>query len=85
MQRFFNTLPNQITPENIAPALFAEKIINQDDYELASNQYLTKHKRAQQLLLTLIRKVQAKPEWFDKICQILEKEVGTIVEDLRGK
>ena len=85
MQKFFNTLPNQIRPECIAPALFAARIINAVDLDMASNKYNPSHSRAQQLLLTLIGKVQAKPEWFDNICSILEKEISTGVEDLRGK
>ena len=84
LQKFFNTLPNQITPESIARELFAEKIISEEDVERANNQLFTRDQRAEKLLLTLIRKVKGMPEWFDTICKILEKEIGTVVEDLRG-
>ena len=84
MQKFFNTLPNQISPESIARELFAVKIISAGDVESAYNPFFAKHQRAEKVLLTLIRKVKTMPEWFDIICNILEKEIGTVVEDLRG-
>ena len=84
LQKFYNTLPNQITPERIARELFSEKIISENDLESANNPFFTNHQRAEKLLLTLIRKVKTMPEWFDIICNILEKDIGTAVEDLRG-
>ena len=84
LQNCYSVLTKQITPGDIAPELFAEKIINENDVEKAKNLYYLKQDRAQELLLTLMRKVQARPEWFDTICNILEKESVTAVETMRS-
>ena len=84
LQKCYSILTNQITPEDIAPELFAKEIINRNDVEKAKNLLYLKQMRAQDLLLTLMRKVEARPEWFDTICDILEKESVTVVENLRS-
>ena len=84
LQKCYSILTNQITPEDIAPELFAKEIINGNDVEKAKNFLYLKQVRAQNLLLTLMRKVEARPEWFDTICNILEKESVTVVENLRS-
>ena len=84
LQKYYSILTNQITPEDIAPELFAKEIINGNDVEKAKNFLYLKQVRAQNLLLTLMRKVEARPEWFDTICNILEKESVTVAENLRS-
>lgn len=84
LQNCYSVLTKQIIPGDIAPELFAEKIINENDVEKAKNLLYLKQNRAQELLLTLMRKVQARPEWFNTICNILEKESVTAVETMRS-
>ena len=82
----FYTLTKSINPDAIAPALFAERIIDSIALQNATNPFLNIQHRAQELLRDLLQKVQARPTWFCTICDIIEKAtVVPEVDTIRGE
>lgn len=81
----YDVLSKQIKPQSVAPALYAKHIIDSEMLERVNNMALkTDRERAGDLLLELIRKVEAKPEWFLTILQIFEEALVPGMEELRG-
>ena len=83
LQSHIENLTKLVEAEPIARKLLTKKIIHP---ELAEEIALlgTPVKKSQKLLLELIRKVKARPVWFEDICQAFEEESVPGVDDLRG-
>lgn len=84
LRECFDKLTKQVKPQAVAPGLFSKGIIDSRASWDACNAHINIEDRAQALLGELLRKVQARPEWFHEICDIFEKEQVAIVNDLRG-
>ena len=85
IQTHFPELVKQLKPQVVAPPLFGEKIIDDATVEKMINQLYPKEERAQELLLELMNKVEARPDWFNTICEIFERKSVLGIEKLRGK
>ena len=85
LRSHFNNLIPLIGPEAVARALYTKRIIHRERMKEMSNPFRSDEQKVQSLLLDLIEKVKARPDWFEDICDIFEAESVPCVEDLRGK
>ena len=61
------------SPMNIADDLLAQELINQDIYELVLSDTRINPYKARNLVLTVIKQVQYKPQHFPKFLEVLRK------------
>ena len=84
LQEYTAKLACQLYTRTLAAPLLAANLINSDTAEIAMNLLLTENERGTKVLLALIRRLQARPWSFEKICEIFEEYGVPYVEDLRG-
>ena len=85
VQRNFVTLVEQINPEEASRQLYGINAINENDLDKATNKFLSRVDRANDLTLSIIRKLRSQPEFFDDICTVLKNTGVVIVKDIKGQ
>ena len=79
------TLSRHIDPHVVSSALYAKKVINNEDVDRAQTKAMgTERERARTLMVTVVQKVDQKPSLFDEVYGILEAE-GVSVRNLKRK
>ena len=71
---FANLAGGVVDPLKLAVELFSEGLVDKDDIEKAGFETHTKYKRMTHLLKTVLERIVANPETYEKLREVLDRE-----------